>query len=216
MLALAALFVWLSSLVWHNGSGVGLDRTLSRLTVVGAVAEVLAEGKPLEPRPRKAVHLGSATVVVILATALALVALAWRDWLGAVLALAGPGVTGALTEYVLKPLVTPERLVDGRAFPSGHAGGASAVALVAVILVNRRWGRVPALILAPLAVLPVLAVSHALVRLGFHYPTDVVGGVLLALVVVLALVTALSVLGRPTAGARSGADPWAMGPAPHP
>lgn len=145
--------------------------------------------------------LGSASVVVLLAAGLALAAFAWRDWLGAVLALAGPGVTGGLTQYLLKPLVTPSSLAGDRAFPSGHAGGAASVALVAVILVYRGWGRVPAFILAPLAALPVLAVGHGLVRLGYHYPTDVAGGVLLAMLVVLGLA---AVLPRPGGSAGRG------------
>lgn len=181
----AAVFLWLSALVWHTGTAVDLDRTLLRFGGDGSMSGIPRAGAQLGARPDRAVRLGSLDVVVIVAGALAVAALAWADWVGAALALVGPGLTGALTEYVVKPFVTPPSLATGRAFPSGHAGGATAVALVAVVLVYRRWGRVPALVVAPLAAIPVMAVAHGLVRLEYHYPTDVVGGVLLAMVVVL-------------------------------
>ena len=209
--ALAGLIVWLSALVWHTRSGIGLDRILSRIASPGPVGALLADGQPLVPRTETVVDLGSASAVVALAAGLALAAVAWRDRWGAVLALAGPGITGALTQLVLKPLVTPPSLGAGRAFPSGHAGGAASVALVAVVLVHRRWGRVPALVLGSLAALPVLAAGHALVRLGYHYPTDVVGGTLLALLVVLGLARVLPAEPHPPGRAASRAPPAGEG-----
>lgn len=203
---LAVLFVVLTALVWRTGAEVGLDRTLSRLTTTGPATR-LVTGDQLAGRLEEAVDLGSAPIVVALSAILAVAALAWGDPRGAVLALAGPGLTGALTQYVLKPLVTPAGMGGDRAFPSGHAGGAASVALVAVVLVHRRWGRVPALLLAGVAPLPVLAVGHALVRLGYHYPTDVVGGLLLAAVAVLG---PASILARPGPPARRAA-PQARG-----
>ena len=178
---LAVLFVVLSALVWDSGTEVGLDRTLSRLTTISPVRELINDGRPLETRPERTVLLGSPAVVSLLAAALAVVAVTWRDRAGAVLALAGPGLTGALTQYLLKPLVTPDGLASGRAFPSGHAGGATSVALVAVVLIHREWGWGPALLVAPPAVLSALLVGHAVVRLNYHYPTDAAGGMLLAL-----------------------------------
>jgi len=194
---LAASFLGLSALVWHTRTAVGFDRTLAGLPAAASVGEFLAPAEPSASGVTPVVNLGSFDVVVALAAVLAMVAVAWRDPVGGLLALGGPGLTGALTQYLLKPLITPPSLGGGRAFPSGHAGGAAAVALVAVVLVYRRWGRLPALLLAPLAVIMVAAVSSALVRLGLHFPTDVVGGVVLAALVVLGGAAALSLLGWP-------------------
>ena len=149
---------------------------------------------PLRSRlqPEQVVHLGSRDVVFPVALALALLAVVWRDRVGAVVAIAGPALTGAATEYVIKPLVNLPTPVGARSFPSGHAGGVAAVALVAVILVYRRWGWPAAVVAAPPALVPVVLVAAALLRLGYHYPTDVCGGVLLASTVVLGLTTTLS------------------------
>ncbi|MEO5680001.1 MAG: phosphatase PAP2 family protein [Acidimicrobiales bacterium] len=193
-----ALFVVLSALVWHTQSAVALDRTLVRVIAAGPGGGLLAAGGSPPPRPDSVVPLGSVEIVVVLALGLAIVALAWGDGAGGVLGLAAPGLTGALTEYVLKPLITPPSLGSGRAFPSGHAGGVTAIALVAVALVYRRWGWMAALAVAPLAVLPIVLVGHALVRLDYHFPTDVLGGVLLASLVVLGLQALLALTGRPT------------------
>ncbi len=155
-------------------------------------------------------RLGGRTPVVMMAAALSLVALAWRDRVGAVLAIVAPGLTGALTEYVLKPLVNTPSLVGERAFPSGHAGGIVAVSVVAVVIVYRRWGAVAGLVLTPLTIVPVIVVSHALLRLKFHYPTDVVGGALLALVILLGTMAVLpllaATLGLLATRRRSGAE----------
>lgn len=201
------LFVGLSALVWHTQSAVALDRRLVGVVVAGPGGGVMG-GRPLAPRPERAVPLGSVEIVSVLAVGLAVVALAWGDWAGALVALVAPGLTGGLTELLLKPLITPPSLGSGRAFPSGHAGGVTAIALVALTLVYRRWGPAASLVMAPMAVFPIVIVGHALVRLNYHFPTDVLGGVLLAAVVVLGLQSLLALAGRPTFRTRQ--DP------PHP
>lgn len=205
---LAASFVGLAALVWETNRVVGLDRAAERLLQAGGVDSLFASGSPGSDSPLRAeevVRLGDRTAVVFVAVCLAALALLWRDRVGAIVAVAGPGLTGGLTEYVIKPLVNVPSPVGARTYPSGHAGGATAIALVAVIVVYRRWGRAPGLVLAPAAGGFAVLVCAALLRLDFHYPSDVLGGAILAALVVVGLTASLSLyrgpghrlLGRP-------------------
>lgn len=193
--ALTVAFLALAGRVREVNALVGLDRATQRVRRSGPVEALFADDGLLwlgsRLRPEQAVNLGGRTAVVLMACVLALVALAWRDRIGALVAIGGPALTGALTEYVIKPLVNVPSPVGARAFPSGHAGGVAAVALVAVILVYRRWRWLATLLVAPFGAFAVLLVGEALLRLQFHYPTDVIGGVLLAAVVVLGMTTCL-------------------------
>jgi membrane-associated phospholipid phosphatase len=199
--ALGGAFVALMIDVWETNGLVGLDRTAHRLRQAEPVDALLADGQPLgfsdRLRPRTVVELGGPRFVISAAFALAVLALAFRDRIGALVAIGGPGLTGALTEYVLKPLVNVPAPVGSRAFPSGHAGGIAAIALVAVIVVHRRWGWPLAAPVAVVAGAPVLFVGTALLRLDFHYPTDVLGGGLLAATVVLGMTAALALYPGP-------------------
>jgi membrane-associated phospholipid phosphatase len=88
------------------------------------------------------------------------------------------------TDKVLKPAFAAPRFADllewrqigGEAFPSGHATASMALALSAVLVVGPR--------LRPLMVgigaLFAIAVSYSLLSLGWHYPSDVLGGYLVA------------------------------------
>jgi hypothetical protein len=62
------------------------------------------------------------------------------------------------------------------AFPSGHATAAMALAVALVIVVSPRLRPLAALCGTAFA----LAVSFSIVALGWHFPSDVVGGYLLA------------------------------------
>lgn len=141
------------------------------------------------PRTRTVVTLllvGDPAFVVTVAVVLAAVCL----WLGrrrlAVLAVLGPGLTGVVTTLT-KPLIG--RTINGDfAYPSGHAGGATAlglvVALVLVTLLRPRPARAALLVVAG----PLLAggaVAVLLVAADWHYATDAVGGVCTAVAVVL-------------------------------
>lgn len=94
------------------------------------------------------------------------------------------------SSQILKPLLAKARfdgdvvgfdhivnpVIDAPAFPSGHATAAMALALAAVIVAPRA--------LRPLVAgggaLFALAVGFAIVALGWHYPSDIVGGYLVA------------------------------------
>lgn len=110
----------------------------------------------------------------------------------AALAVVGPGVTGAGTT-VLKPLLG--RTIDGGfAFPSGHTAGATALGLVTGLLLVSvfRLGRAGALlVIATSGLAAGSAVAAALISWKSHYPTDTVGGLCAAVVLVFTSAFAL-------------------------
>ena len=96
----------------------------------------------------------------------------------------------AATTQILKPLLAEARfdghvvgfdhivdpVIAAPAFPSGHATAAMALTLAALIVVPRAWRPLT----AALGVLFALAVGLAIVALAWHYPSDIVGGYLVA------------------------------------
>lgn len=183
--AMAAAFAVLAATVWHANEPVGLDRALAQLGIAAG------EAGPLGGHPRlahAAEQLGSRTGVGLAAVSLAGLALLRRDWVTGLVALLSPLVCFAITEYVAKPLINQPIAFGGRAFPSGHTAGVTAVTLAGLILLCRRWGRVAGILFVPFGVAAVSAVGLAVLALRFHhYPTDVLGGVALGSTVVLTL-----------------------------
>jgi membrane-associated phospholipid phosphatase len=123
-------------------------------------------------------------------------------------ALAAAALVGGatLTTEVLKMLLAHQRLeptpmahqLGAPAFPSGHATGAMALALAAVLVAGPR--------LRPLAVgagaVYAIAVSTSILILGWHFPSDVFGGMLVAAFYFCLAVAALRAFaGREEAGA---------------
>jgi len=104
----------------------------------------------------------------------------------------------ALAHPRFHPLLAGHQ-VDAAAFPSGHATAAMSIALAAVVVSP------PALRLtvAPLAAVYALAVSTSILILGWHFPSDVLGGLLVAASFAFAAVA----LCRAIAGRRSDATP---------
>ena len=76
----------------------------------------------------------------------------------------------------LDPLALEGERLHAGAFPSGHATAAASVGLAALLVVGSELRRVTALVAVAYAV----AVGVATVALGWHYPSDVVGGFLVA------------------------------------
>ena len=101
-----------------------------------------------------------------------------RDLAGGLLAVVGPGLAFVLAEVVLKPLVArrmhPKDLIF--IFPSGTVAVVAAAAAATVILVKRWSGRARATMAAPVLGAIVLVVGVAVVEVGWHYATDVIGG----------------------------------------
>ena len=128
---------------------------------------------------------GAAIVIVALARRCPLHALAAAVLLGG----------SAVSSQVLKPLLAMERPVDfaevsAASYPSGHATAAMALALAAVLVTAPAWRRHVAVAGGAFALL----VSFSVLALGWHFPSDVVGGYLLAGVWCLLAVAALRAL----------------------
>ena len=98
-----------------------------------------------------------------------------------------------IEEFVSRPrptadLVEVTQIGDGFSFPSGHITGGVAVygmlAIIAVLSFGPRWAKA-----ATIAVVAAVLVSSALSRVAFgaHWPSDVLGGLLLGLIWLIGL-----------------------------
>jgi membrane-associated phospholipid phosphatase len=141
-----------------------------------------------------------ATVVVICAVLCAVFVLMNRSRL-AVLAVLGPGLAGSLVDLVLKPLFD-RHIGTSLSFPSGHTAATASLALVVIIAmigpsrlpwpVAFRW----LVVVAATAAVPVIAI--ALVGGGYHYATDTIGGLFVAIACVLSVALVIdAIAGRP-------------------
>jgi len=173
----------------------GVDRAISRVVVGSArlgKAGFRTDGALPWPNGamRQLVLYGLPAAAVTIALGLALVAWWRRDVRVIALCLVGPALAVVTTHAVLKPIVDRHQ-GDGLAYPSAHATGAAAVAALVVILVYRWAGPRAAGWSAPFALALPAAMGVALIRLGWHYPTDVVGGNAMGAATVIALAVAL-------------------------
>jgi len=86
------------------------------------------------------------------------------------------------TTELLKPLLAAPRdpgpfgLVYNSSWPSGHATAAMSLALCSIIAAPARWRPAVAAAMAAFAI----AVSYSFLELAWHYPSDVLGGFLVA------------------------------------
>ena len=121
-----------------------------------------------------------------------------------------------VTTQLLKPLLAHPRaawVLGGRApvaaasWPSGHATAAMSLALTSVLVAPGRLRPVVAALGAAFAV----AVSYSFLALGWHYPSDVFGGFLVAATWTVAVVATL--LGAEERRVRSAPHPRSVTPA---
>jgi membrane-associated phospholipid phosphatase len=181
--ALLAMVLVIGVRVAHTTGPLHVDRLGARVV-----------DSPQIPHTRRAfrglVWLGSPEFVAGAVAILAAWRLIRRDVLGAATAVVAPVFAIALTELVAKPLIGRRLSSAGHsfAFPSGHVTGAAALAGVVVALALRAWGRRAAWLAVPAWLLP-LGVSAGVVRAGFHYATDALGGIAMGFSAVLLVVT---------------------------
>ena len=138
--------------------------------------------------------LGNPLPVALLAIALALIALARGRPRVAVFVLALVAVTSVSSQTLKAVLAYPrpegtlgDTAISDAAFPSGHATAVMSLAIALVVTMPTRLR--PAAAAVGLAL--VLAVSYSLVAIGGHFPSDVVGGFLLATGAALVLLAGL-------------------------
>lgn len=123
-------------------------------------------------------------VIATAASVLVVIALLRRRWDVAVLAVAAPAIAVGVTELVLKPTFG-RRLYGLLSYPSGHAVAALSVYTVAALALASNTTRLWRWLTAVGWGLLTIAVMIGLVAMNCHYPTDTVGGVCVAIGVVL-------------------------------
>jgi membrane-associated phospholipid phosphatase len=180
--ALLALAYWVPGAEWLDGAALDGFGALQGHGLDG-IATTIAHS--FNPFPYAIVAIGVMAFAFLKRDA--------RTAAAATLILVGANVSS----QVLKPLLAHPREfvysnghvsdVAGAAYPSGHATAAMSLAL-AVLLVAPRARRP---LVATLGALVTIAVSFSIVMLGWHFPSDIVGGYLVATVWCLLPVAAL-------------------------
>lgn len=120
--------------------------------------------------------------------------------LGIVAIVLGANGSAELLKHVLnlpRGYAVPTRDLNGtQSFPSGHATAAMTLALCMVLASPPRWRP----IVAALGSLGTLAVVYGVLVLGWHYPSDTLGGLLLASIWTLVGIAAIRIVEARTAG----------------
>jgi membrane-associated phospholipid phosphatase len=179
----AAVFGAILLAVYHTAQGRWLDNAalegfLSTLDTQREKAAADAIASLCDPGPF--------LLLAIAVIAVALLRRSPRRAAAATALMAG----AAVTTQVLKPALAQARfdgslvgfdhlvnpVIDAPAFPSGHATAAMSIALAALIVAPRALRPLTAAAGALFA----LAVGFSIVALGWHYPSDIVGGYLVA------------------------------------
>ncbi len=189
--ALGAFAVWVAA--FQVPGGRGLDGSALEAFTGVAVA-------PLTPRIRGLAALADPWPFAFLAVGLIAIALLRRRCLMAAVVPVILLCANVATQ-LLKPGLADLRVVDVRgvaatypgSWPSGHSTAAMSLALCLVLVVGPRVRPLAALVGAGYAI----AVGYSLVVLGFHLPSDVLGGYLVA-----AMFTLLGSAGLAAAEAR--------------
>ncbi len=195
----AAVAVWLAAFVAPGG------RTLdaSAMQAFTGVAR-----PPLKPSIHGVALLANPLPFALVAAVLVVLALLRRRWLMA--AIVPAILLGAnVTTQLLKPGLADPRWIDLHgaeiiypgSWPSGHSTASMSLALCCVLVVGPRLRPLAAVLGAGYAI----AVGYALVALGYHLPSDVLGGYLVAATFTLLGAAALAALEarRPVRAARA-------------
>lgn len=152
-------------------------------------------------------------LVVVLAIA-AVFSVAYRRWRAAILIIVAPALAAAVNHWGMKPAIGRHYLTThGHRFlcyPSGHTVGLVAVLTVLALLVADR--RMSLIATVAMSAIVTTAAAIGMVGLGYHYLTDVIGGVGFAVAMVIAFAALLDVATRTAARRRYPlASPSAVG-----
>jgi membrane-associated phospholipid phosphatase len=212
----AATGVVLLAAVWYVAHHVALGRSVDA-SILRGFADLT---RPRVNRVTSFIaHLCSPNEYVFLAALPVIVALVRRRPRVAVM-IAIVLLCANETTQLLKPLLAgPRDPVQGvpigpASWPSGHATAAMSLALCSVIAAPARLRPVVAAAMAAFAV----AVSYSFLELGWHYPSDVLGGFLVAGTWTLLGIAGLSIVearapGTATETARSRRAAFSVGEA---
>ncbi|WP_227982568.1 phosphatase PAP2 family protein [Nocardia spumae] len=108
---------------------------------------------------------------------------AWRrDWWAAGFLLVAPELVVAINTWALKSL-WDRHLQHYLAYPSGHTVQFVAIATGSALVAATARVRI---VVVAVAVVALFAVAVGMIGLGYHYPTDIVGGAALAVAAVTA------------------------------
>ena len=173
--ACAAGFLVLAVLVHESSSVQHLDAVvLGRLAERGSRAGSVAEGIVLLG------DVGALLPLLAVACGIALVRRRPRDAVAALAVVAGANLTTQLFKALLAhprfQAILGVEQVGANSFPSGHTTAVASIAIAFAFVVPRERLAAAALIGAGL----VVAVGCSVMALSWHYPSDVVGGILVA------------------------------------
>lgn len=118
-------------------------------------------------------HLGSFSVLIVVAAVLCVVAALSRNWMRALSCLIAPIAAVLIVQTVAKPLVGRHFEGTSLSYPSGTVTAVAALAAAAFLVVPRFAKP----LVAVAGGVVVVAVCAAVVVLRWHYPTDALGGV---------------------------------------
>ena len=179
LLALAGACVLLFGLVLAGAYAWGPGSSVDHLGLSGFVS---IDNRSVREVAWRLIDLGNPMQVILITGVLAALAVARGRPRVALVVIALVGLT-SVSSQVLKELLAHGRysaelgwVVGPDAFPSGHATAAMALALAGVFAAPRR-ARLPAAVVGSLLA---LGVGASAVVIGWHFPSDVLGGYLLA------------------------------------
>lgn len=127
-----------------------------------------------------------------------------RSALAVIAILLGANVTTELLKHTLSEPLLPS--MPAPSWPSGHATAVMSLALASVLAAPTRLRPAAAALGASLAI----AVGYSVIATGMHYPSDVVGGFLVAATWTLLAITALLAAERWRPSPTPGAGPISM------
>ena len=171
----------------------------------GDPREAWSVGQPAAREVLRWIEVAFGTLAMTIYTTVLTVVLFVRGYRRAAYFTAGVMISTSLTTSLVKSFVDRDRpawqdplhLYENPAFPSGHASGITAFAGIVIVLVTMLVRRAVVRRLAvAAAVLTAVVVCLDRILLGRHYPSDVIGGILLGVGMVLLWLVLFSPLPR--------------------